>query len=189
MSCTIMHSDRKGPTGVELHLAPDEMVVSKADLHGRITYANSAFCRISGYAEEELVGSQHNLIRHPAMPACMFELLWRRLKEQREVFAYILNLAKQGEHYWVFAHITPSFDANGAVVGYHSNRRAPHDDALAKVQALYSELRSEELRHDDRAAGMRASADLLSKRLRAIGVTYEQFVFSLSANTRLSSTE
>ncbi len=184
-----MHPDRKGPTGVEVHLAPDEMVVSKADLLGRITYANSGFCKVSGYAEDELIGSQHNLIRHPAMPACMFELLWRRLKDRREVFAYILNLAKQGEHYWVFAHVTPSFDATGAVVGYHSNRRAPHDDALAKVKALYAELRSAELCHEDRTAGLRASADLLAKHLRALGVTYEQFVFSLSANTRLSSTE
>lgn len=184
-----MHPDRKGPTGVEVRLAPDEMVVSKADLHGRITYANSGFCKISKYSESELIGSQHNLIRHPDMPACMFELLWRRLKDRREVFAYILNLSKQGEHYWVFAHVTPSFGANGSVVGYHSNRRAPHDDALPKVKALYAELRSAEFSHDDRTAGIRASADLLGKRLRAIGVTYEQFVFSLSANTRLSSTE
>lgn len=184
-----MQTVRKFPTGVEVRLATDGMVVSKADLHGRITYANRQFCEISGYSEDELLGRPHNFIRHPAMPACIFELLWKRLRDRREVFAYILNLGKQGEHYWVFAHVTPSFDENGEPVGYHSTRRAPHADALEKVVPLYSELRAEELRHADHANGLQASTEILAKRLRTLGVTYDQFVFSLSVSTRLSAVE
>lgn len=175
------------PTGVEGHFLPDEVIVSKTDLRGAITYANDVFRRVSGYTEAELIGQPHNLIRHPDMPACVFKLLWDALRDRREIFAYVLNLAKDGSAYWVFAHVTPSFDSQGNVVGYHSNRRVPYADAVPKVRALYAQLRAEELRHADRAEGLRASTAMLARRLGEEGVSYDQFVFSLSAHTRLGA--
>ncbi len=120
------------PTGQERLLAPDDLIVSKTDLRGVITYANESFLRFSAYAEEEVIGRPHNLIRHPAMPRAVFRLLWDTLARGEEVFAYIDNLAADGATYWVLANVTPSYDAAGQVVGYHSSRRAPSPVALPR---------------------------------------------------------
>ncbi|HMO11052.1 MAG TPA: PAS domain-containing protein, partial [Actinotalea sp.] len=110
------------PTGVERTFGADEIIVSKTDPKGRITYANQVFLRVSGYREDEVVGQPHSIVRHPDMPRAVFALLWETIQAGREIFAYINNLAADGAHYWVFAHVTTS-RAGGALVGYHSNRR------------------------------------------------------------------
>ena len=79
------------PTGREAFFAPEDIIVSKTDLRGVITYANGVFQRVSGYSEAELIGRPHNLIRHPDMPACVFRLLWDALNEGSEIFAYVLR--------------------------------------------------------------------------------------------------
>lgn len=173
------------PTRVERTFGEDEIIVSKTDLRGHITYANDVFCRVAGYTEAELIGQPHNVIRHPDMPGGVFKLLWDTLRERREIFAYVVNMARNGDHYWVFAHVTPSFDAEGRVVGYHSNRRVPYPDALPKVEALYAELRDVERGHAVRAEAVAASCAVLGERLARLNLSYSQFVFSLSAQTRL----
>ena len=165
----------------------DEIIVSKTDLRGVITYANDVFVRVSGYAEAELLGAPHNILRHPEMPACVFRLLWDTLGARKEIFAYVNNRAKNGDNYWVFAHITPSFDERGRVVGYHSNRRAPYPDALAQVKPLYASLLAEEQRHGRREDGIQASLRLVEELLAKAGMSYGQFVFSLSSHTRLGA--
>jgi len=82
------------PTGMERRFEEDEIIVSKTDLKGRITYANQVFLRVAGYSEKEVLGQPHNLIRHPDMPRCVFKLLWDTLEAKREIFAYVLNMAK-----------------------------------------------------------------------------------------------
>lgn len=94
------------PTGQARTFAPDELIVSKTDPKGRITYANDVFLRVSGYELDEVIGQPHNIIRHPEMPRAVFRLLWRQLAAGQEVFAFINNLAKNGDHYWVLAHVT-----------------------------------------------------------------------------------
>jgi PAS domain S-box-containing protein len=173
------------PTGREVRFRDDELIVSKTDLKGIITYANDVFQRISGYSEADLQGQPHNILRHPDMPAAVFRLLWDTLKDNREIFAYVLNQARNGDHYWVFAHITPSYDRSGRCVGYHSNRRVPYPDALEKVKPLYAKMLAEERRHTDMRAGMDASTRLLTATLQQSGMTYDEFVFSLSQHTRL----
>lgn len=167
--------------------ADDEIIVSKTDLRGIIRYANDVFQRVSRFSEAELIGQPHNLIRHPEMPACVFRLLWDTLKSGREIFAYVVNLASNGDHYWVFAHVTPSFDSEGRPVGYHSSRRAPDPDALPKVKALYARLLEAERSAATREAGMEASTRLLQRLLEEAGVDYSEFVFSLSARTNLEA--
>ena len=98
------------PTGRERMFGEDEIIVSKTDLKGRITYANSVFLRVAGYAEEDVLGQPHSMIRHPGMPRAVFKLLWETIAGGREIFAYVKNMARDGDHYWVFAHVTPSFD-------------------------------------------------------------------------------
>ena len=168
------------PTNVERWFGEDEIIVSKTDLRGRITYANDVFLNIAGYREEEVLDQPHNLIRHPDMPRAVFKLLWETVEKGEEIFAYVKNMTVTGDHYWVFAHVTPSFDANGKIVGYHSNRRRPNPAALKRIQPVYDQLLTEEGRHANAKAGMNASYDLLKSILADADMTYEEFVFSLA---------
>lgn len=166
-------------TGVERTFGSDEIIVSKTDTKGRIIYANEVFLHLAGYAERDIIGQPHSIIRHPAMPRCVFKLLWETIQAGKECFAYVLNRSKNGDHYWVLAHVTPTFDKTGAIVSYHSNRRNPRRDAVAKVTALYDELLAVEARSDDRKLGMEAGFKALVDKLQALGVPYDEFVFAL----------
>lgn len=165
------------PTGVARTFGHEEIIVSKTDLRGRITYANDVFLRVSAYAEHEVVGRPHSLIRHPDMPRGLFQLLWETIQGGQEIFAYINNLAADGAHYWVLAHVTPTFDAGGAVVGYHSNRRSPAPGAVARADRLYARMRAAEAGHrravDAAAASLAVLEDLLGDQ------TYEELVWEL----------
>ena len=113
------------PTGAERHLHDEELIVTKTDTQGRLTYANDVFLRFSALTEDEAIGQPHNIIRHPDMPGGVFAVLWERVQAGQEIFAYVKNLAHDGVAYWVFAHVTPTYDVNGSITGYHSMRRAP----------------------------------------------------------------
>lgn len=166
------------PTGVERTFGIDEIIVSKTDPQGRITYANRVFQRVSGYTEEQLLGKPHSIVRHPDMPRVVFKLLWDTIAAGQEIFAYIDNLAADGAHYWVLAHVTPSY-RDGQLIGYHSNRRLPDRAAVAVASQLYATLREEELRHPTPAAAMAASGALLDAHLAAQGRTYDELVWEL----------
>ncbi|MBN1094220.1 PAS domain-containing protein [Blastococcus sp. TML/M2B] len=167
------------PTGVERAFAEDDLIVSKTDRRGVITYANDVFLRVSGYPLDQVLGQPHNLIRHPEMPRAVFALLWEDIAAGREVFAYINNLAADGGHYWVLAHVTPSYDDRGRIVGYHSNRRRPSPSAVARVVPLYRHLLDEEQRHPTARAAVEASSRLLEQLVAAEADSYEDFVWSI----------
>ena len=167
------------PTAVEKVMREDDFIVSKTDLKGRITYANSVFMRLAKFPLEELLGAPHSIIRHPDMPRCVFKLLWDTIQAKEEIFAYVLNMAKDGDHYWVFAHVTPSFDAKQNIIGYHSNRRKPDPAQIEKVKPLYAALLAEENRHDSRKDGMLRGYDMLLNLLREKGQDYDEFIFSI----------
>ncbi len=173
-------------TGRQSSFGDGEIIVSKTDTRGIITYVNDVFVRVSGYTEEELIGAPHNLIRHPRMPRGVFRLLWETVKGGEELFAYVLNRSKNGDEYWVYAHVTPSRDRQGRLVGYHSNRRSPYLDALPAVKRLYAQMMEEEARHRTAAEAATAGLAVLQQTLEAGGVTYPEFVFSLSKHTTLA---
>ncbi|MCC7052141.1 MAG: PAS domain-containing protein [Gemmatimonadaceae bacterium] len=166
-------------SGRERVFGDDEIIVSKTDVRGRITYANGVFVRVSGYPESELLGAPHSIVRHPDMPRAVFRFLWERLMAGHEVFAYVNNMASNGDNYWVLAHITPSHAPDGAIIGFHSNRRVPDRDKVARVTPLYAALLAEEQRHVDRSAGLEASCAMLADTLRSAGMTYDEWVWSL----------
>lgn len=168
------------PAAFERTLGDDEIIVTKTDTKGRITYANDVFLRVSAYTEAEVLGQPHNMIRHPDMPRCIFKLLWDTLDARQEVFAYVKNLAGDGAYYWVLAHVTPSLGAGGRVVGYHSSRRVPTRKALDAVRPLYASLLATEARHPRPADGLDASMAQLNEFLAQRGVTYDQFLWSLA---------
>ncbi|MDQ7012280.1 MAG: PAS domain-containing protein [Planctomycetota bacterium] len=168
------------PTGHERTFGKDEIIVSKTDLKGRITYANDVFLRVAQYTEAEVLGKPHNIIRHPAMPRCVFQLLWDTLAAGEEIFAYVINLTKHGDHYWVFAHVTPSYDEAGTKIGYHSNRRVPDRHALSKVKALYDSLLQIEKPFRTPREAIAASYPAVVDLLKSQNTTYDEFVFSLA---------
>jgi hypothetical protein len=113
------------------------------------------------------------------MPRAVFKLLWDTIEARRELFAYVLNLARNGDHYWVFAHVTPSFDGQGNITGYHSNRRKPEPAQVAAIAPVYRTLLQEEQRPENRKDGLVRSTELLHHMLQERGVAYDEFVFSL----------
>lgn len=168
------------PTGHERTFHEDEIIVSKTDLKGIITYANLVFQRVSGFTEQELLGKPHNIIRHPDMPRCVFKLLWDTIAQGNEIFAYVVNLCKNGDHYWVFAHVTPSFDNQGNITGYHSSRRVPEKAAVDQVVPIYKMLLEKEASYANWRDGMQAATETLLQHLDQAGVAYDEFVLSLA---------
>ncbi len=166
-------------TGVERTFSQEDVMVTKTDLKGRITYANKVFCDIVGVPESRVLGAPHSFLRHPDMPRCVFKLLWDRISAGEEVFAYVVNMASNGDHYWVFAHVTPTFDEHGQITGYHSNRRLPDRAIVGKISSLYQTLKSLEDGAPDRGTGLRASTDKLTEILDEQGMGYDEFIFSL----------
>jgi PAS domain S-box-containing protein len=163
------------PTNQERVMRENDFIVSKTDMTGRIIYGNEIFIEFSGYSEEELLGSQHNIIRHPDMPRAVFKLLWDYLAEDKEIFAFVKNMSKDGGFYWVFAQVAPMRGADKQRAGYTSVRRKPNPKAIPIVEDVYRAMLDAE-----RAAGpkdaMVASGAVLSNVLKDKGVTYEELV-------------
>lgn len=172
------------PTGVEARFDPRDLLVSKTDARGVITYANRNFIGISGYTEEELLGKPHSIVRHPSMPRCVFDLMWETIQDGREIFAFVINLGKDGRHYWVFAHVTPDIDPNTIeIVGYHSSRRQASAAATRAMEELYAVLRREEARASTKREACMLGRQKLKEILDEKGLTYEQFVMELYDTT------
>ncbi|PCH79892.1 MAG: chemotaxis protein [Hyphomicrobiales bacterium] len=169
-------------TGKEVYFDENELIVSKTDLKGELTYVNDIFCQIAGYTEKQCLGQPHSMIRNPDMPRCVFHLLWETIQDGRELFAYVVNRCKNGDHYWVLAHVTPSFDSRGTVNGYHSSRRVPNRQILDNtVIPLYKSLLVEEQKHSNRKDGMHAASQMIADLLAKEGVEYDEFVARLAA--------
>ena len=167
-------------TGKEVFFDRDDLIVSKTDLKGRLTYTNHTFLDIAGYSEADCIGQPHNMIRNPNMPRAIFELLWANIAKGEEIFAYVVNLTKNGDHYWVIAHVTPSME-NGKIVGYHSTRRVPNPQTIKNViEPLYDQLKSIEDKNSNRKDGIQESVNSLMSILRDKGVSYNEFIASLA---------
>ena len=158
----------------QIFLKRDDFIVSKTDQKGKIIYGNKAFIELSGYSTEELYGAPHSILRHPDMPKVVFQLLWERIKNKKEVFAYVKNRTKDGSYYWVFANVTVTLNSNGTIRDFHSVRRQPSDKAMKIIPELYKDLLLEEQK-----GGMNASKLLLENTLNKNGVDYDQFILAL----------
>ena len=145
-------------------------LVSVTDLKGRIVYANKAFIMVSGYTQDELLGQPHNLIRHPDIPAEAFRDLWDTVDKGLPWTGLVKNRRKNGDHYWVKAHVTPVF-RDGTMVGHLSVRTAPERDAVQAAEALYARMREEAKNGALRLvlrAGQLRRADLAGRMVQAM---------------------
>jgi methyl-accepting chemotaxis protein len=131
-------------TDHEVVMKPGDILVTRTDLKGIITYANDAFVEISGFTREELIGKNHNMVRHPDMPPAAFEDLWDTVKKGQPWTAPVKNRTKQGDFYWVEANVTPVFK-NGKVSEYLSVRYAPSRQQINEAEEIYQKLNANKI--------------------------------------------
>jgi aerotaxis receptor len=128
-------------TAVEQVFPIEQRLISATDTHGKITYCNDEFAKISGYSREDLVGNPHNLVRHPDMPPAVFGLMWSYLKAGKSWMGIVKNRCKNGDYYWVSAYVTPILE-DGHIKGYESVRVKPTQAQVKRAQVLYERLRA-----------------------------------------------
>ena len=156
-------------------LGENDFIVSKTDTKGRLTYVNKIFMDLAEYSEEELLGKPHSIVRHPDMPKAVFKLLWERIQNKQEIFAFVINKTKNGNDYWVYANVTASMDDRGNIVGYYSVRRKPNPQALEIIKPLYKKMLDAE-----RSGGIAAGEAILQDAINQEGgISYDEFVISI----------
>lgn len=131
-------------TDKERKLRAGQELVTQTDLKGIITYVNPAFVEVSGFTEVELVGKNHNVVRHPDMPPEAFKDLWETLKLGRPWCKMVKNRCKNGDYYWVKANVTPIYES-GEMIGYMSVRTTPNEEEVQAAAALYTGLREKKI--------------------------------------------
>ncbi|MDX8399501.1 MAG: PAS domain-containing protein [Gallionellaceae bacterium] len=166
------------PTTVEKVMRENDFIVSMTDTTGRITYGNRIFIEFSGYSETELLGSQHNIIRHPDMPRAVFKLLWDKISNSEECSAYVKNMTKDGSFYWVFTNVTPVFDPAGKVTGYFSVRRKPKASGVQTATEVYRIMLEAEKKAGP-ANAIAASTKILVDILNEKGLSYDELVLAI----------
>ncbi|MDM7861995.1 methyl-accepting chemotaxis protein [Alteromonas sp. ASW11-36] len=131
-------------TNNEVTFAANEELVSTTDKRGVITYANEVFCRVAGFDSDELLGKNHNIVRHPDMPKAAFKDMWDHLERGNAWRGIVKNRCKDGSFYWVDAFVTPIFK-HGQLTGYQSVRVKPDAAAVARAEKLYAQINAGKL--------------------------------------------
>lgn len=130
-------------TQTERFLRADRPIVTQTDLKGIITYANESFIEISGFTRDQLIGHNHNVVRHPDMPPEAFADLWQTLKRGQPWQGLVKNRCANGDFYWVDAFVTP-VTQDARCVGYMSVRTPPSREAVSAADALYRAIREQQ---------------------------------------------
>ena len=165
----------------EILINDKQMIVSQTDAKGKIIYVNDVFCEIAGYNRDELMGKNHNIIRHPDVPKAVFKLLWDNLHSGQAIYAFVKNKAKNGDFYWVKAYVKPVMK-NG-ILDYAVSYRKPIDEfAKEAASQIYASLVEYEKSHT-----VEESFNLLLEYLRERNLTYEQFINRLSTQKNVSN--
>jgi len=159
-------------------MGDDDFIVSKTDTKGFITYCNRIFVEMAMWSRNELIGANHNIIRHPDMPKIAFKIAWDLISQKQEFFGFVKNLRKDGGYYWVLAYITADEDLDGNIIGYSSFRKKPSRKAIETLTPIYKALVDAE-----KSGGMDASYKLLKEVLNAtdenVVEKYHELVFTL----------
>lgn len=115
------------------------LIVSSTDLKGIITYANRKFCEIAGYSKDELMGKNHNIVRHPDMPKAAFKELWDTVQMKKDWTGIVKNLRKDGRYYWVYSHISPIV-VDDEITGYTAARRPASATEIEEIIPIYKDM-------------------------------------------------
>ena len=128
---------------IETEVPDHELIISRTDLKGNITYVNETFALISGYGADELIGKPHNIVRHPDMPKSVYKDLWETLKSGENWQGFVKNKRKDNGYYWVYAEISGVYK-DGKLVEYKSLRTPMERETKINMQNKYDTLREEE---------------------------------------------
>ncbi len=129
----------------EEYIYTEEVLVSQSDLNGKITYVNDAFCRVSGYNRDDLIGSTYEIIRHPDMPKTIFEKLWASINDGQTWTGLVKNLRSNGEYYWDDLSILPIKDDNDLITEFISCSRPAARKNIKENEILYEKILSSEI--------------------------------------------
>jgi PAS domain S-box-containing protein len=170
----------KNITENEKVLHQDDFIVSKTDTKGKIIYCNEIFTKMAGYPAKELIGANHNLIRHPDMPKLAFKIAWDKIQAKEEFFGFVKNLCADGGYYWVLTYITADLDENGNIISYTSVRRKPAQSAIDQIIPIYKTLRDAEAN-----GGVQRSMEVLTQLLAQHELEYDEFIINLQKGVQL----
>ncbi len=131
-------------TGIEKEYSNSTIIISETDLKGRITHVNDDFINVCGFSREELIGVNHNIVRHPDMPPAAFADLWDTLKQGKPWMGIVKNRCKNGDHYWVDAFVVPVY-TDGQISGYQSVRVKPNRELVERADRLYRDINAGKL--------------------------------------------
>jgi aerotaxis receptor len=128
---------------IETEVPENELIISRTDLKGVITYVNDTFAEISGYTPQELIGKAHNIVRHPDMPSSAFADVWETIEAGKTWKGYIKNMRKDRGYYWVEAEISGVYK-DGKLVEYKSLRSPMTREKKIQMQQTYDKMRKEQ---------------------------------------------
>jgi len=166
------------PVNEPIKLDKYKYIMSRTDTRGNIEFGNDYFFEISGYTSSELIGMPHNTIRHPDMPKVIFKLMWGRLKQGKNIFAVVKNMAKDGRYYWVTTKFEIKKDPlNNTISSYMAYRQAAKPQAVDTISKLYAELIEIE-----KSGGVEASEKYLSGYLDSKRLTYDEYIDEVIGN-------
>ena len=158
----------------EILLDKDKVLLSITDTKGVITYCNEDFVTVSGYQEWELAGAAHNIVRHPDMPKFIFKFMWQRIQNKDNIIAFVKNLAKSGQYYWVMTDFVILEDDLGNIKGYKAYRKPAPRKAIETIAPVY-----EKLLKIEKARGVSAAESFFIGYLDSLNLTYDDFIESL----------
>ncbi len=127
---------------IETEVPLDELIISRTDLSGKITYANETFCEISGYELDEIIGKEHNIVRHPDMPSAAFHEMWETIQNKKQWIGVVKNIRKDRGYYWVQAIVSGVYK-DGTLIEYKSLRTPISYEEKLHHQKLYDKMRKE----------------------------------------------
>ena len=172
--------ERPTPIDREVVWNKSQVVISEADVYGRITNVNDVFSNVCGYSPDEMIGQPHSIIRHPDMPKLIFKLLWDNLKAGNNFIGVIKNLAKSGEYYWVITDFEMRRDTMGNITHYIARRKSVPKAVIENyVAPLYQTLLKLE-----KVGGMELSARFFKNYLAKQGKDYIDFIIDVMNENR-----
>jgi len=169
------------PSGNEIKISPRDILVTRTDHQGVINYCNDTFLEVTGYTEREVIGANHNIVRHPDMPKVIFHLMWKSIKKRKNITSVLKNIAKNGNHYWVITDFKTDEDFSGSIKNHTAYRRAIPKNLIETIEPLYQTLLKIEQEQD-----MDASIKYLNRYLADRDMDYNQFIENLLQETPMT---
>jgi len=128
------------PTNKEIEVFEKSVLVSETDINGIMTYVNRRYLALTGFKEEELIGSPHKILRHPDMPRGVFKAMWKIIQDRKIWRGYVKHLCKDGSFFWTLSYVQAKFDENNQIIGYTSTGKMAFEESRNEVEKRYKAL-------------------------------------------------